>query len=233
MWYLSVVRSSSIKIAPSMLSCDFLRMGQEVAAIEAAGADYVHVDVMDGHFVPNLTIGPPIVAALRRATKLPLDVHLMIENPERWIDAYADAGADLIGVHVEACTHLHRTLQAIAKRQKKACAVLNPATSLATLEWVLPQLDMVLLMSVNPGFGGQAFIAQIEDKVRQLAAMRLAAGVAFDIQVDGGVTEQNIGALAAAGANVFVAGTAVFGQGDYAKAIGSLRQTALLASAVR
>lgn len=209
-----------------MLSCDFLRLGQETQAVAEAGADYIHVDVMDGHFVPNLTIGPPLVAALRRATTLPLDVHLMIAHPERWVDAYADAGADLIGVHVEACTHLHRTLQAIARREKKPCVVLNPATPLEAVKWVLGDVAMVLLMSVNPGFGGQSFIPQILEKVAALAAMRAAAGLAFDIQVDGGVTADNIGALASAGANVFVAGTAVFGRPDYRAAIADLRGAA-------
>ena len=210
-----------LKIAPSILSADFGRLADEVAAI--ASADYVHVDVMDGHFVPNLTIGPVVVEAVRRATRLPLDVHLMIEDAERWVPAYAKAGADLIGVHVEACPHLHRTLHQIRDLGKRPCVVLNPATPLDAIEWVLGDVDQVLLMSVNPGFGGQAFIASALDKIRRLRRMIDERGVAVDIEVDGGVKLDNIAAVAAAGANVVVSGSGIFGTADYAATIQAMR----------
>jgi ribulose-phosphate 3-epimerase len=219
-----------IKLAPSILSADFGRLADEVRAIDAAGADYVHVDVMDGHFVPNLTIGPPVIEAIRRATSLPLDVHLMIENAERWVPAYAAAGADLIGVHAEACPHLHRTLAQIRGLGKRACVVLNPATPLAAIEWVLGDVDQVLLMSVNPGFGGQRFITSTLEKTRSLRAMLDARGLTVDIELDGGINAQTIGACAAAGASVFVAGSAVFGApdpgGGYRGVMASLRAAA-------
>jgi ribulose-phosphate 3-epimerase len=210
-----------LKIAPSILSADFGRLADEVAAI--ASADYVHVDVMDGHFVPNLTIGPVVVEAVRRATRLPLDVHLMIEDAERWVPAYAKAGADLIGVHVEACPHLHRTLHQIRDLGKRPCVVLNPATPLDAVEWVLGDVDQVLLMSVNPGFGGQAFIPSALEKIRRLRRMIDERGVEVDIEVDGGVKLDNIAAVAAAGANVIVSGSGIFGTADYAATIQAMR----------
>jgi ribulose-phosphate 3-epimerase len=210
-----------LKIAPSILSADFGRLADEVAAI--ASADYVHVDVMDGHFVPNLTIGPVVVEAVRRATRLPLDVHLMIEDAERWVPAYAKAGADLIGVHVEACPHLHRTLHQIRDLGKRPCVVLNPATPLDAIEWVLGDVAQVLLMSVNPGFGGQAFIPSALEKIRRLRRMIDERGVAVDIEVDGGVKLDNIAEVAAAGANVVVSGSGIFGTADYAATIEAMR----------
>jgi ribulose-phosphate 3-epimerase len=210
-----------LKIAPSILSADFGRLADEVKAI--ATADYVHVDVMDGHFVPNLTIGPVVIEAVRRATKLPLDVHLMIEDAERWIPAYAAAGADLIGVHVEACPHLHRTLHQIRDLGKRASVVLNPATPPEAVAWVLGDVDQVLVMSVNPGFGGQQFIASALGKIRQLRRMIDERGLAVDIEVDGGVKLDNVAAVVAAGANVIVSGSGIFGTRDYAATIAAMR----------
>ncbi len=209
------------KIAPSILSADFGRLAEEVRGI--ATADYVHVDVMDGHFVPNLTIGPLVVGAVRRATRLPLDVHLMIEDAERWVAAYAHAGADLIGVHVEACPHLHRTLHQIRELGKKPCVVLNPATPLEAIEWVLADVDQVLIMSVNPGFGGQQFIPSALDKIRALRQMIDRRGLRIDIEVDGGIKLDNAAEVVAAGADVLVCGSAVFGTADYAATIAALR----------
>jgi ribulose-phosphate 3-epimerase len=210
-----------LKIAPSILSADFGRLAEEVAAI--ASADYVHVDVMDGHFVPNLTIGPVVVEAVRRATRLPLDVHLMIEDAERWVGAYAHAGADLIGVHVEACPHLHRTLHQIRELGKRPCVVLNPATPLEAIEWVLDDVDQVLIMSVNPGFGGQQFISSALAKIRLLREMIRERGLAVDIEVDGGVKLDNVAAVVEAGANVIVSGSGIFGTKDYAATIAAMR----------
>lgn len=210
-----------IKIAPSILSADFGRLADEVGAI--ASADYVHVDVMDGHFVPNMTIGPLVVEAVRRATRLPLDVHLMIEDAERWVPAYARAGADLIGVHVEACPHLHRTLHQIRELGKRPSVVLNPATPLEAIEWVLADVDQVLIMSVDPGFGGQHFIPSALDKIRALRKMIRERGLAVDIEVDGGVKLDNVGAVVEAGANVIVAGSAIFGATDRAATIAAMR----------
>jgi ribulose-phosphate 3-epimerase len=210
-----------IKIAPSILSADFGRLAEEVAAI--ASADYVHVDVMDGHFVPNLTIGPVVIEAVKRATTLPLDVHLMIEDAERWVAAYARAGADLIGVHVEACPHLHRTLQQIRGLGKRACVVLNPATPPEAIEWVLGDVDQVLVMSVNPGFGGQAFIPGALRKIQRLRRMIDERNLSVDIEVDGGIKVDNAAAVCAAGANVLVSGSGVFGSADYAATIAELR----------
>ncbi|WP_305042947.1 ribulose-phosphate 3-epimerase [Geoalkalibacter sp.] len=215
-----------IKIAPSILSADFARLGEEVRALEAAGADYVHVDVMDGHFVPNLTIGPPVVAALRQVTRLPLDVHLMIANPDAYIPEFAKAGADILTVHQEASTHLHRTVQLIRGLGKKAGVSLNPATPVATLDVILDELDLVLVMSVNPGFGGQSFIPSALDKIAALRREIDRRGLATELEVDGGVKADNIAAVAAAGARVFVAGSAVFGSGDYAATIAALRRNA-------
>ena len=210
-----------LKIAPSILSADFGRLADEVRAI--ASADYVHVDVMDGHFVPNLTIGPIVVEAVRRATRLPLDVHLMIEDAERWVAAYAKAGADLIGVHAEACPHLHRTLHQIRELGARPCVVLNPATPIEAIEWVLGDVDQVLIMSVNPGFGGQQFIPGALDKIRQLRKMIGERGLAVDIEVDGGVKLDNIAAVVAAGADVVVSGSGIFGTADYAATIAAMR----------
>jgi len=210
-----------VKIAPSILSADFGRVADEVQAI--ASADYVHVDVMDGHFVPNLTIGPVVIEAVKRATALPLDVHLMIEDAERWVAPYAKAGADLIGVHVEACPHLHRTLQQIRDLGKRPSVVLNPATPLESIEWVLGDVAQVLLMSVNPGFGGQQFIPSALDKIRRLRRMIDERGLAVDIEVDGGVKLDNIAAVCAAGATVIVSGSGIFGTKDYAATIAAMR----------
>ncbi len=210
-----------IRIAPSILSADFGRLAEEIAAIGTA--DYVHVDVMDGHFVPNLTIGPVVVEAVRRATSLPLDVHLMIEDAERWVGAYAKAGADLIGVHVEACPHLHRTVSQIRELGKRPVVVLNPHTPLETIEYVLPDVAMVLVMSVNPGFGGQRFIPSALDKIRRLRRMLDERGLDVEIEVDGGIKVDNVAEACAAGANVIVSGSGVFGTPDYAATIAELR----------
>ena len=215
-----------IRIAPSILAADFRTLGAEIEAVAQAGADWIHVDVMDGHFVPNLTIGPPVVGAVRRATKLPLDVHLMIEAPERSLADYAKAGADRIGVHVETCPHLHRTLQQIRGLGKKACVVLNPATPAAAIEPVLGDVDQVLVMSVNPGFGGQRFIEAVLPKLAQLRRWIDERELNVELEVDGGISPDTIERASRAGANVFVAGTAVFGASDYAAAIADLRKRA-------
>jgi ribulose-phosphate 3-epimerase len=211
-----------IRIAPSILSADFGRLAEEIAAISTA--DYVHVDVMDGHFVPNLTIGPVVIEAVRRATTLPLDVHLMIEDAERWVAAYAKAGADVIGVHAEACPHLHRTIGQIRELGKKPCVVLNPHTPLESIEWVLRDLHMVLVMSVNPGFGGQAFIPSALDKITRLRRLIDERGYQVEIEVDGGIKVDNVAEVVAAGANVIVSGSGVFGTNDYAATIAELRR---------
>ena len=210
-------------IAPSILSADFSRLGEEITAVAKAGADVIHIDVMDGHFVPNITIGPLVVKAVRKITDLPLDVHLMIENPDRYLEDFAKAGADWITVHVETGYHLHRTIHRIKELGKKAGAVLNPATPLTSLEEILPDLDLVMLMTVNPGFGGQSFIESSLTKIRQLKKMIDDRGLTVGIEVDGGVSPKTIGAIAAAGANIFVAGSAVFGQEDYTKVIAKLK----------
>jgi ribulose-phosphate 3-epimerase len=212
-----------LRLAPSILSADFGRLAEEIRAVEAAGADWIHVDVMDGRFVPNLTIGPLVVEAVRKVTRLPIDAHLMIVEPERYVEAFAKAGADLISVHAEASPHLHRTLQAIRAAGARPAVALNPATGLEAVEYVLTDCDMVLLMSVNPGFGGQRYIASCTEKVRRLRAMADARSHPLEIQVDGGIKADTIGPVAAAGANVFVAGTAVFGAKDYRQAIADLR----------
>jgi len=211
------------KIAPSILSADFSRLGEEIRAVEAAGADYIHVDVMDGHFVPNITIGPLVVAAARNITSLPLDVHLMIENPDRYIADFAAAGADIIVVHAEASIHLHRSIQLIKSLGKKAGVSLNPATPLHYLEYVLADLDLVLLMTVNPGFGGQSFIEETIPKIKSLRAMLDKRGLEVELEVDGGVKIDNIARISHAGADVFVAGSAVFGSCDYAATIKALK----------
>ena len=211
-------------IAPSILSADFARLGEEVAAVEKAGADWVHVDVMDGHFVPNITIGPLVVKALRKVTSMPLDVHLMIENADEFLDDFLEAGSDYLTVHVEACRHLQRTLAYIRQKGGKAGVSLNPATPLSALDHVLPDLDMVLLMSVNPGFGGQAFIPQVLDKIVELRKILDGLDRRVLLQVDGGIKVDNIGTVAAAGVDVFVAGSAIFGTEDYADTISRMRE---------
>ncbi len=216
-----------IKIAPSILSADFSRLAEEVQAVDRAGADYIHVDVMDGHFVPNITIGPLVVDALRKVTDKPLDVHLMIENPDLYIGDFAKAGADIITVHQEAVPHLHRTVQLIKSFGKQAGVSLNPATPVETLDVILDQLDLVLVMSVNPGFGGQAFISSALDKIRALRQRITHRGLATELQVDGGIKVDNIREVVAAGADVLVAGSAVFNANDYAATITALRERAV------
>jgi ribulose-phosphate 3-epimerase len=213
------------KIAPSILSADFATLGAEVKAVSDAGADYIHVDVMDGHFVPNLTIGPVVVASLRPHTKLPLDVHLMIEKPELSIEAYAKAGADIITVHAEACVHLERTLQLIKSFGKKCGVSLVPSTPASALDYVMDVADLILVMTVNPGFGGQKFIASQLPKIKRIREMITASGRPIDLEVDGGVNAETAKQVVAAGANVLVAGSAVFTRNaaDYAKNIASLR----------
>jgi ribulose-phosphate 3-epimerase len=215
-----------MRIAPSILAADFGRLADEVRAVEKAGADWIHVDVMDGHFVPNLTLGPVVVEALRAATKLPLDVHLMIEEPERSLEAYVRAGADRVGVHVETCPHLHRTLAQIREAGAKACVVLNPSTPPVAIHPVLDSVDQILVMSVNPGFGGQKFIPSSLAKIAELRRWIDAGDRPIELQVDGGIGPGTIGSAARAGANCFVAGTAVFRAADYAAAIAALRKEA-------
>jgi ribulose-phosphate 3-epimerase len=218
----------TIKIAPSILSADFSRLGEEIKEAEAGGADWIHVDVMDGHFVPNLTIGPIVLAAIRPLTRLPIDVHLMIENPDAYIPAFAKAGADYILVHAEACVHLHRTLSFIREQGVKAGVVLNPATPLSAIEFILPQVDLVLIMTVNPGFGGQEFIPEMIAKIKQLKVMLNERGLSgVHIEVDGGINEDTAFLVTRAGADVLVAGQAVFGQQDRGKAIARIRSAAL------
>jgi ribulose-phosphate 3-epimerase len=212
-----------VRISPSLLSCDFGRLAEEVRAVESAGADLIHVDVMDGRFVPNITIGPVVVEAIKRVATKPLDVHLMIVEPERYVEAFAKAGADILTVHVEACTHLHRVIQQIRHAGAKPAVVLNPATPLSAVEEVLGDVEMVLLMSVNPGFGGQGFIESTVDKVRRLRGMLDARGLDADIEVDGGINAQTAKRVVEAGADVLVAGNFVFSAKDYAQAIKSLR----------
>ncbi|HEX9020007.1 MAG TPA: ribulose-phosphate 3-epimerase [Nitrospirota bacterium] len=214
----------TIKVAPSILSADFSRLGAEIQAAEAAGADIIHVDVMDGHFVPNITIGPLIVEAARKSTKLPLDVHLMITNPELYVADFARAGADYITVHVETAFHLNRLVQSIREHKGvKAGVALNPATPPSSLEYALADLDMVLVMSVNPGFGGQSFIPSALDKIRQLRKRIDALGLTAEIEVDGGVKPENAARIVEAGADILVAGSAVFGAKDYRAAIRGIR----------
>lgn len=210
-------------IAPSILSADFAHLADEVAAVERGGADLLHVDVMDGHLVPNLTVGPPIVESLKKVTKLPLDCHLMMTNADAFIDEFASAGADYLTVHVEACPHLHRTVQAIKERGVKAGVTLNPATSLHTIEEILPEVDLVLIMSVNPGFGGQKFITSCLQKIVTTRQMIDRAGSRALLEVDGGVKVDNAAQILAAGADVLVAGSAIFTSRDYAATIAALR----------
>ena len=221
------------QIAPSILAANFVRMESELATIESA--ELVHVDVMDGHFVPNLTIGPPIVKAIKAVAKSPLDVHLMIESPETYLEAYIDAGADILGVHVEACPHIHGTLGEIRKigkrkgRTVRSCAVLNPSTPAESIQHCLEEVDQILVMTVNPGFGGQSFIEAMLPKIEKIRSWIDQSGLPIDLEVDGGVTVANIGRAASAGANVFVAGTSVFGQDDRKRAIEALKEAAKIA----
>ena len=222
------MRMSGVRIAPSILSSDFAHLADEIAAVEQAGADLLHVDVMDGHFVPNLTIGPPIVESIRKVTSLPLDCHLMVTNPDDFIDEFAQAGANYITVHVETCPHLHRTIQFIKEKGLKAGVTLNPATSLVTVEEILPDVDLLLIMSVNPGFGGQRFIPGALDKIRRARALIDGTGLPILLEVDGGVKVDNAGAIAAAGADILVAGSAIFEAPgcDYKNTIARMREAA-------
>lgn len=213
----------TLRIAPSILSADFGRLAEEVRSVEQAGADWIHVDVMDGRFVPNITIGPVVVRAVKQATSLPLDVHLMIVEPEKYLDAFAEAGADVLSVHVETCAHLHRTVQHIRGLGKKAGVVLNPHTPEESIRYVLDHIDLVLVMSVNPGFGGQAFIPAVLPKLRALRSMIDATGRDIALEVDGGVAPGTAEQVVEAGARVLVAGSAVFQQPDYSEAIRSIR----------
>ncbi|MFO0734405.1 MAG: ribulose-phosphate 3-epimerase [Labilithrix sp.] len=212
-----------VLVAPSILSASFTRLGEEIAAVEDAGADWLHVDVMDGRFVPNITIGPPVVQSIRKITRLPLDVHLMIVEPERYVDAFAEAGADTITIHVEACTHLHRTLSHIRSLGKRAGVTMNPSTPEAHIEYVLDVCDQVLVMSVNPGFGGQSLIPSQLEKVRRIRKMIDDRGLDIDLEIDGGIKPENAHLAVDAGARVLVAGSAVFDAKDYRAAIGAIR----------
>jgi len=218
--------TQEIVIAPSILACDFGHLADEVQAVTDAGADWIHVDVMDGHFVPNITIGPRIVEVVRNATRLPLDVHLMIEQPERYIEAFVKAGATTVGVHAEACPHLHRTVAQIREAGARASVTINPGTPASAVEPVLGDVDQVLVMTVNPGFGGQRFIPGALTKVETLRRWIGDRGLGVTLEVDGGVTEDTIASAARAGARAFVAGTAIFGAPDYRAAIRALRQAA-------
>lgn len=218
------MKTKAKMIAPSILSADFSRLGEELKSIENAGADYIHIDVMDGHFVPNITIGPFVVEAVRKATSLPLDVHLMIEQPDKYITEFADAGADIITIHIEACAHLHRTIQAIKERGKKAGVSLNPGTSPELLRYILNDIDLLLVMSVNPGFSGQKFIPSALNKIKEIRDMMDKAGADFIIEVDGGIKLENIGEVSSAGADMFVSGSGVFGTKDYKKTIAEMKK---------
>ncbi len=213
----------SVKIAPSLLSADFGRLAEEIRAVEAAGSDVLHVDVMDGRFVPNITIGPLVVRAIRKAASVPLEVHLMIVEPEKYIDEFAEAGADVIWVHVETCPHLHRTLQQIRATGKKAGVSINPHTSISTLEHILPEVSSVLVMTVNPGFGGQAFIPAMVPKIAALRDEIARRQLSVEIAVDGGIGPATSGAVVEAGARSLIAGAAVFGKPDYRAAISAIR----------
>ena len=215
-----------IKFAPSILSADFSRLGDEIRAVDQAGAEVIHVDVMDGHFVPNITIGPLVVKAVRQVTTRVVDVHLMIENADRYLESFAEAGADWITVHVEACPHLHRTVSRIRELGKKAGVVLNPATPLEMLDFILEEVDLVMLMSVNPGFGGQSFIRSTLRKINQLKKRIDDLGLAIGIEIDGGISPATIGEAAEAGANIFVAGSAIYGRADYQAEIKNMRELA-------
>jgi len=218
--------AGQVQIAPSILSADFAALGRDIAAVERGGADFIHVDVMDGHFVPNITIGPPVVRAIRKVATRPLDVHLMIEEPDRYIEAFVDAGASMISVHVEAVPHLHRTISFIKKLGARAGAVLNPSTPAVTLEDIARDLDFVLVMSVNPGFGGQVFIPHSVDKVRHVRSVLTAAGSSAQIEIDGGIDETTAFRVVEAGASILVAGQAIFGTNDPERATRALRAAA-------
>ncbi|GJL52006.1 MAG: ribulose-phosphate 3-epimerase [Nitrospirales bacterium] len=218
-----MIMPSTPLIAPSILSADFGRLAEAVSQVEAAGADWIHIDVMDGHFVPNLTVGPPIVEAVRKITRLPLDVHLMMTNPDTFIGEFADAGADYLTVHVEACSHLHRTLQSIKERSVKAGVTLNPATSVSTLEEVIHEVDLILVMSVSPGFGGQTFIPSCLEKISRIRHSLNAGTSPGLLEVDGGVNLQNAGSIIKAGADVLVSGSAIFGSENFSTTIQQMR----------
>ncbi len=213
-----------IRVAPSILSCDFTRMGQEIKDVEGAGADLIHVDVMDGHFVPNITIGPPIVRTLRKVTDLPLDIHLMIENPEKYVEAFVEAGADIITLHIEADRHIFRTIDAIKSLGKKAGVCLNPGTPEDVLAYLIDVVDMVVVMTVNPGFGGQSYMPSMEQKIRRTRKMIKDTGREIDLQVDGGVKAQNAKRVVDAGADVLVMGTEIFHSGNYRKKMAEIRK---------
>jgi len=215
-----------IKIAPSILASDFSRLGEEIKKLEKSGADIIHIDVMDGHFVPNITIGPPVIKALRLSSMLLFDVHLMIENPDNYIDEFIDAGADIISVHAEACNHLNRTINNIKSKGKKAAVALNPATSLTTIEYIIDDVDMVLLLSVNPGFGGQVYIESVTEKIRQLRTMIKNRGLKTNIEVDGGIGIDNIYKVTEAGADIIVAGSSIFNSVNMADTIKQLKEKA-------
>jgi len=221
----------SVRLAPSILSADFASLGAQVASAERGGADQIHLDVMDGHFVPNLTIGPAVVAAVRRVTRLPLDVHLMVTDPDRFLDAFAEAGASILTVHVEVLPHLNRTIQAIKRLGCLAGVALNPSTPLSAIEEVAGEVDVVLVMSVNPGFGGQAFISQSESKIARVRQLLTRAGSQADIEVDGGIDQGNIGRVVAAGATIIVAGASIFGTVDAESAARILKGLAVEAAA--
>jgi ribulose-phosphate 3-epimerase len=218
------ISTDTLLVAPSILSADFGRLAEEVRAVESAGADWIHVDVMDGRFVPNITIGPPVVKAIRAATRLPVDVHLMIVEPEKYLDDFAAAGADVLSVHAEACPHLNRTLQHIHHLGKRAGVVLNPSTSEDALRYVMGAVDIVLVMSVNPGFGGQAFLPEVLAKVRAIREMIERGGRPVALEIDGGIASDTAALATEAGARVLVAGNAVFTHEDYVKAIATLRE---------
>jgi len=215
---------SSKKISPSILAADFAKLGEEVKAVQKAGADYIHIDVMDGHFVPNITIGPPIVEALHRITSLPLDVHLMIQNPDDFLEAFIEAGANILTVHVEAAVHLHRTMMEIKKRGGRAGVSLNPATPLCSIEPVLEYADLALVMTVNPGFSGQEFIPSVLPKIEQLRQMIDKKGLPLEVEVDGGIKIENIGLVVKAGADVFVSGSGIFKTSNYRQTIAAMRE---------
>ncbi len=220
----NVAEMRRVMIAPSILSADFSRLGEEIRAVEEAGADCIHIDVMDGHFVPNITIGPLVVAAARKVSRLPLDVHLMISDPDKYVADFVAAGADWVSVHAEACTHLHRSLGLIRGKDCRCGVVLNPATPLCALDHVLEMVDFVMLMTVNPGFGGQSFIASSLQKIRALRERLDACNPAAGIEVDGGIAPATIAAVAAAGANIFVAGSAIYGQPSYGAVISAMKE---------
>jgi ribulose-phosphate 3-epimerase len=212
------------KIAPSILSADFAHLADEIKAVEEAGADLIHVDVMDGHFVPNFTVGPPIVKAIKKVAHLPLDVHLMMTNPDDYIPEFIEAGSNYLTVHVETCPHLHRTIQSIKEKGVRAGVTLNPATPLSTVEPILPEVDLLLIMSVNPGFGGQEFISFVKNKIKAARKMIDGLGLQVELEVDGGLKVDNVEAISKAGADIFVAGSAIFGSKDYKDTIAKMRK---------